>query len=220
MTIPSSPPPADPSQGKLSAEERLLEVIQNGGASPVPEKSRPFKKISSKIRSALKRKPHPGRKPTRGSPLASANQVLVVLMILGLVLSAVSAFAFKPDIGKIYSRVAGAPKPQGHPNLKPLAVDELMTSIAGRNLFQPKMEESTPPADAARPPPGGKEGILENLELVGIAFGAHSEVMIREKKEGRTFFLKEGETFKGVLVKQILKDRVIVEFGQETKELM
>lgn len=212
-------PPGNPSPVKLSAEERLLQVIQNGGESPASGKRRLFGEFYQRIRSALGPRGHrPDREKAPGSNLVRLNKTLEAVLVLGLILSVANLFLFRPDIGRMHSRVASANTPQGHPAFKPISVEELLGVIGSRNLFQPKIEEVLPVVPSG--PAAELSGILENLQLVGIAWGAQPEAMIREKKEGRTFFLKTGDQLKGVTVKEILKDRVIVEYEGQTKEIM
>lgn len=215
----------DPSQTKLSAEERLLQVIQNGGASP--PKGAPFGPAGGggfvqKIWSALKQGgASSGKKQAPGSGLTRLNRILGMVIAGGVALSVVNALYFKPDIGRIQDLVAGVKPPEPPPDIKTIPVEEFLAPITGRNLFQPKTTE--PPLDLTAPPPAAptvQSPVLDNLQLVGIAWGTEPEAMIREKTEGRTFFLKQGDELKGVVVKEILKDRVIVEFEGEIKEII
>lgn len=214
----------DPSQGKLSAEERLFQVIQSGGEPPEQEQGGSFKKFFRKISSAFKRKKrHSVQKSEAGSGLARLNKIVGVVIVMGGILSVANLFYFKPDIKWVYSRVAGTHAAAGHTDLKAVPIEELLTPITSRSLFRPKTEEA-PPAPAADAAPvaaaPGSAAAMDTLQLVGIAFGTNPEAMIREKKGGRTYFLKQGEQINGVVVKEIQKDRVIVECAGQTKELM
>jgi type II secretory pathway component PulC len=206
-------------QEKISAEEKLLQMIQNGGESPLPKKRSFFGGLRQKLRLAFRRgESHPSPKRAKASMPARLNRTLSLSSVLVMSFSVANIFFFKPDIGKLHGRVAETLPVQEHPNLNPLPMEEILASIADRSLFQPGAVEPEPKesSSAAASP----SGVLENLKLVGIAWGAISEAMIREVKEGRTFFLKEGEQIMGVVVKEILKDRVIVEHEGQTKELM
>jgi type II secretory pathway component PulC len=44
--------------------------------------------------------------------------------------------------------------------------------------------------------------------------------MIEDKAAKKTYFLKTGDEIKGMKVKAILKDRVILQYGEEEMELM
>ncbi|MBI4412264.1 MAG: hypothetical protein HY541_07260 [Deltaproteobacteria bacterium] len=222
MILGLTAPPGDPSRMKLSAEERLLQVIQSGGESPFAGKGGGGGFVQ-KIWSVFKQGgPAPGKKPVPGSGLGRLNKILGTVIVLGLILAVINAFYFKPDISRMHSLVAGTRPPEGQVDLNPIPVEEFLTPITSRNLFQPKTEEPPPPDAPAVPPPGpaAPSGVFESLQLVGIAWGTRPEAMIREKSEGRTFFLKQGDELKGVLVKEILRDRVIVEYEGETKEIL
>lgn len=212
----------DPSRGKLSAEERLFQVIQSGGEPPIQEQGGSFKRFLRKLLSGLRpAKHHPEPQAPRGSGLARLNKVLGVVIVAGLGLSVSNLFFFKPDIKRVYSRVASAQAAAGHMELKSVPVEEFVAPITSRSLFHPKVEEA--PVETVAPVLTSNlpvAGVLESMQLVGIAFGAQPEAMIREKKGGRTYFLKQGEQINGVVVKEIQKDRVIVEYAGQTKELM
>ncbi|MFH0799988.1 MAG: hypothetical protein V2A66_07410 [Pseudomonadota bacterium] len=206
-------------QEDLSAEEKLLQVIQNGGESPFPEERSFLNKFYQELRSMFhRREASSGPKPDAASVLVRLNKALIASGVLVIALSGINIFFFQPKIGLLQSRVAEALPAQDRPSLNLPPVDEFLASLARRSLFQPTAGEAAPrkpsPADA------DMAGVMENFKLVGIAWGAAPEAMIREVKEGRTFFLKEGQKLKGVLVKQILKDRVIMEYNGQTKEFI
>lgn len=204
-------------QEKLSAEERLFQMIQDGGELPIPTKRRWFGGFRQKLRSALQRgKSSPRSKRDMVSVPARLNGPLALICVLVIFLSVTNIFFFKSDIGQLHGRVAETLPVQERPNLNPLPVEAFLTPITSRSLFQPTTGEPEP----KKPSPAADLGGVENFKLVGIAWGTQPEAMIREVKEGRTFFLKEGEKIKGVVVKEILKDRVIVEQEGQTKELM
>ena len=204
----------------LSAEERLLQVIQNGGEPIFSEEKSFFEKFYRGLRSKFHRRGAGDAAPKRdtASMLVRLNKALILGGVLVTVLSGINIFFFQPDIGLLHSRVAEALPIQERPNLNMPPVEGYLTSLTNRSLFQPTTAEVAP----KEPPPGEEDiaGTLNNLKLVGIAWGATPEAMIREVQQGRTFFLKEGEKIKGVSVKQILKDRVVLEYNGQTKEFM
>lgn len=59
-----------------------------------------------------------------------------------------------------------------------------------------------------------------DLQLVGIYFSEAPEVIIEDKAEKKTYFLKEGDNIKGIKVKSIRQDRVILESNGMDWELM
>jgi len=44
--------------------------------------------------------------------------------------------------------------------------------------------------------------------------------MIEDKAAKKTYFLKQGDKIKGVVVKNIFKDKVVLEYGSETIEFL
>lgn len=62
--------------------------------------------------------------------------------------------------------------------------------------------------------------LIENLCLVGIARDDELNAMIEDKKSGKTFFLKKGESFHQLKIEKILVDRVILEYEGKEFELM
>ncbi|MBI4365824.1 MAG: hypothetical protein HY543_03295 [Deltaproteobacteria bacterium] len=226
-----------PPHAKQSAEERLLEVIQNGGEKPVAEQRRSFsqrmgtwfgwgRECYYRIRSRLQaRKSRPPRKKAaRGSAIVRVNQALGVSIVVVLVISVITTFFFRPDIGALRGRVAEASIPREHPDLAPMPLEEVMAPLTNRDLFSPKTAETpaaeVPAAAAKSEPSPGALGVLESFQLVGLAWGEFPEAMIREGKGGRTYFLKQGETLRGVLVKEIRKASVVLEYEGQEKELM
>lgn len=208
-----------PSGEKLTPEERLFKIIEEEGVSPGAEGAgNPghwFKKL---FFSGEK-----GWKPR--FDLAMINRVLVVGAVLTLAGDVLNVLLVNPDLSRIHERVANANTPSAvqEKTTERRPIDDYLYTILRRNLFE----------GGGKPPPGGDStmtnavipsgnimAVLDNLELVGIAWGQVPEAMIRKKNDNRTFFIGKGEKFEQILVKDILKDRVIVEYGQQTRELM
>lgn len=206
---PGAPAVKSGSREKLTAEERLLQVIENG-ETPLLKRGdsgdvlRWFKKFHFSFH------------------LASVNRILILLSALGLIGVVANTFFFKPDIQRVYNRVAqanvGTSRPVAIASRRP--VDEYLNAITRKDIFQPDLNSAGRPTDAPALPKTSIEEVLSNLQLVGIAWGVYPEAMLRDKKKGRTYFVKQGDSFEKVLVKEILKDRVIVEYGGQSKELM
>lgn len=222
-------PKNNPPGGKPTAEERLLQVIQSEGEPVAAGKENRWEKVSQqfsrlspkRIWEAFQpRGPGPsGQKPVWRFDLAWVNKALGTVTALALVSAIGNAFFLKPDIGGVYGQVERFQAPGGERTLpQSVPVEEYVASITGRNLFQPSSAEVVEPASA--PAAVTPLGVLDNLQLVGIAWGVYPEAMIRDKKGGRTHFLKQGEKLREVLVKEILKDRVIVEYEGQDRELM
>ena len=82
--------------------------------------------------------------------------------------------------------------------------------------------------DVFHPYSGGAAGIagsnlaVKDLGLAGTYQGQDQrlEAMIEDKSAKKTYFLKEGDEIKGFKVKSILKDRVILQYGDQEIEIM
>jgi len=62
--------------------------------------------------------------------------------------------------------------------------------------------------------------MTKDLSLSGIYQGQHPEVIIEDKAAKKVYFLKQGDEIKGMKVKSILNDRVILQSGEEEIELL
>ena len=62
----------------------------------------------------------------------------------------------------------------------------------------------------------------KDLKLVGISWGQSPKAMIRSKKEQNTYFLRQEQIIgiTGIEVKTIFKDKVIISYQGEEKELL
>ena len=61
---------------------------------------------------------------------------------------------------------------------------------------------------------------MRGFKLVGISWGKEPIVMIESKYEKRTYFLKKGDSMGQFKIKDILEDRVILDYNEELIELM
>ncbi len=82
-----------------------------------------------------------------------------------------------------------------------------------RDLFHPVTADSAATVDNV--PASNKD-----FTLSGIYMGQYPQVIITDKSEQKTYFLKEGDEIKGYKVKSILKDKVILRQGDEEIELL
>ncbi|MBI5300011.1 MAG: hypothetical protein HY877_06960 [Deltaproteobacteria bacterium] len=209
-------------QEKLTAEEKLLQVIDSGGEPETEKKS--WLKIAALKGTVGKAQDWFFQfKEGLSRPcfdLGVVNKGLAIVIGLVVIASVVNVFALKSDIKDVYARVAKHNTPSGGRNIALLESVEMYLKDAGkRSLFRPgelpKKEENIPTVSAA-----GADKILGDLQLVGIAWGEYPEAMIRDKADGRTYFLKKDQQFKGIKIKEISKDKVLVEYGGKNKELM
>jgi len=149
------------------------------------------------------------------------NRILVICVVLVLMGAAANVLLVKPDMTRVYERVAKANTPPASDQAvfaSRHTSDDYVTAILRRNLFEPG--DAPVRSTDSEVPATGTDAVLENLELVGISWGKYPEVMIRKKDNGRTYFTRQGKKFDQILIKKILKDRVIVEYKGTFKELM
>lgn len=100
--------------------------------------------------------------------------------------------------------------------LKPFSYYE--EAVNTRDLFNPVPKTS---ADGLIVPGDLRlQEAVKDLSLVGIYWGKRPEVMIEDKTAKKTYFLKQGDEIKGIKIKEILKDRVTLEYLSEKAELL
>ena len=91
-------------------------------------------------------------------------------------------------------------------------VNFYLAQVKKRDLFHPVTATVTPPDGSAA---GNKE-----FSLSGIYVGQYPQAIITDKSEQKSYFLKVGDEIKGYTVKSILKNRVILQQGDEEIELL
>lgn len=225
LTEKTVPPKINFKDSNLTAEERLLRVIEAdgdvAGEKKFPRLKMPdLKNVSAGVKDVMDRVKMLWS--DRKFSLTAVNKGIWVAVVFLMIISVVNVFAFKPDIKRVHDRVVKLEsRALGSSLILHKPMDEYLSSMARRSLFHPVTNDNNkaqPGAPAV--PPGGEDKILGDLQLVGIAWGEYPEAMIRDKNDGRTYFLKKEQQFKGIKVKEISKDRVLVEFGSKSKELM
>jgi type II secretory pathway component PulC len=94
---------------------------------------------------------------------------------------------------------------------KPLKV--YIEEVKKRDIFRPVQAAGTVAKFSL-------QGLTKDLVLSGIYQGKYPEAIIEDKTTKKVYFLKEGDEVKGLKVKSILKDRVILQYGEEEVELL
>jgi hypothetical protein len=221
---------------RISPEERLFKVIQQT-KEPVAENLnhkntsslnlRGFKQV---IESFISRFKHSSQ---IREPMAAASIILPVKLqdidfkkvnvflcvILASLILLTAYYALKrPNLSKVTGAVfeggyqAKSPKPID--TFKPLTFYAQQTRK--RDIFHPVTSGIKGIAGS------NLQALTKDLGLAGIyqPLGGPSEAMIEDKTAKKTYFLKEGDEIKGMKVKAILKDRVILRYGEEEMELL
>lgn len=211
-------------QDRMTPEERLLRVIENKG-DPLPElRPSPWRLLRTGSLSHLKFS-WPNVQavfPKQPLGLEMLNRVLIGGIAVGLVVASINIVAFKPtSAGAFNPRTENAA--DRYPSLPvQTPLETYLSLLMKRDWFQNSstQPDKTQTKSESAVLPWDLGQLVENLQLVGIAWGEAPEAMIRDKKEGRTHFLKAGQTFKGITIKEVFKDRVVLEYDGKTKELL
>lgn len=220
----------------ISPEERLFKVIQEtkkpADQSQIRRDKLPLnlKRLKQVLGSfILKFKPRGQvNKPMAAASIAlpiklhdidlkKVNRALWVILILLVLLTAYYVLK-RPNL----SKVTGAVLDGGYQarSAKPIETFKPPAFYAEqarkRDVFHPVTSAIKGIAGS------GLQALTKDLGLAGIyqPVGKPSEAMIEDKAAKKTYFLKEGDEIKGMKVKSILKDRVILQYGEEEMELM
>jgi len=145
-----------------------------------------------------------------------------VFFILSMVLLSYSIVSFifgRPDMEKVYKKAR--PITEIRPLRRLIAKDRpflhYQEMVRRRNIFSPiTLKEDERPEVKKKE----MQEILRSLKLVGISWGREPIVMIENKNEKKTYFLKKEDRIGQFKVKNILEDRVILEYNGELIELM
>lgn len=209
----------------ISPEERLFKVIQEtkkpaSGSAPSLRATKWRSNLKNWIASRLT--VFGARNDNKVIKLHNidfkkVNRALWVILILLILLTAYYAFK-RPNLSKVTGAVfesgyqARGSKPID--TFKPLAF--YAEQARKRDIFHPVTSAIKGIAGS------GLQALTKDLGLAGIyqPIGKPSEAMIEDKAAKKTYFLKTGDEIKGMKVKAILKDRVILQYGEEEMELM
>jgi len=91
-------------------------------------------------------------------------------------------------------------------------------AVRKRDIFNPVTQNVSASAGIGKT--AQFQEITKDLSLVGIYWGASPEAMIEDTAAKKTYFLKRGDEVKGIIIKEILKDRVVLQYRNEEIELM
>ncbi len=164
---------------------------------------------------------------TSGIDLDVVNKVLTGVLVLLMVYVIASAVNGRSGIVNLmksishvkFERSASATIEAYQP------VDSYLGQVRIRDIFNPVGEVKTQVMPEPLPPPAPPKPKLKEmangLSVVGIAWGEIPKAMIQNASTQEIYFLKKddmaGET--GIKVKDILRGKVIVSYGEEEMEL-
>ncbi len=221
---------------KISPEERLFKVIQEGKSS---SGAKDFKKKRVRIGLRGIRQFFANLKPggiVSEEPAEAASVALpvkfqeidlkVINRIFGFILAILIILLIyyvvneRPGVVKITDAISKIKlqtvKRKSIEAFKPLYfyTDE----VKKRDIFRPVAREAEKIKVEVKKPK--LQELAKDLTLVGIYMGRYPEVMIEVKGEEKTYFLKQGDEIKGIKIKVILEDRVILEYQGEEMDLI
>ena len=145
--------------------------------------------------------------------LTSISAILFVYLI--------TDFTFRrPDIGQFDKR----PIEVSGPRFKEIPAGEArsflyyLEMVQRRNIFTVlKLQTAETHQEEAKKV---LNTLIQDLVLVGISWGEDPQVMIEDKKEKKTYFLKTGDMINKLRIDNILKDKVILTYENQKIELM
>lgn len=200
-------------------EQQLLSVIEKParrfGAGSLHGA---FERLPGQVRALRERlRSETMRVSTLNLVLAGANVVVAVYLTFGILAAVREGRRAFDQSGNPRFAAQGNMKKSDY-SLKEL--DYYQGRVGDRDIFriggkltrsngEERVEDQAVISDAVR-----------DLRLVGIAWSDNPDVMIEDASKGVTFFLHPGEAMEsGIRVKEVTREKVILEYQQETIEL-
>lgn len=212
----------------FSPEEKLLRLIK-GSAKRAPEKDKTDIKTSEhNLSSTFPSHETSGRILQKRSSIGlsfnikdisakNINPVLAVILA-GLLIYLLADIIHNPygeKEAEIESAASREPVEAKEGADSPKPYNYYAADIDGRNIFLPQESDvSTAPAGPSA------EEIKANLSLIGIIAGDKPQAIIEDKKMGKSYFLYKGGSAGQAKIIEIMEDKVLVEYGGETFELV
>jgi hypothetical protein len=224
----------------VTPEERLLRLIEAGEQSGrrfafwdvrgwvsffVPYREKARRLVASWFS---------GRLVPRELNLPLVNRGLVVLLVVVVAAIAVNTQRTRPSPMNL-SRPEGSvtlPVNADQPSVALRPVEEYVKEVEGRDLFNPvapppktaavRPEPVAPPAPVKPPEPTAHDVLRERvktLKLVGISWGPVPIAMIEDTATRETSFVREQDSLNQIRIKAILRDRVVLGFGNAEYDL-
>jgi len=197
---------------EISPEERLFNVIKTGKNSSSLFQAEKF--ISQPTAAIEMPLPFDVQAGLRSIDIKAVNKALTALLFLlmGVVVfmcvhKKVISLKELPEIPLNNLQPTNAVPAQTYQ-----PVNFYLAQVKKRDLFHP-VQSSVAPVE-------GTTASNQEFSLSGIYMGQYPQVIITDKAEQKAYFLKEGDEIKGYTVKSILKDKVILQQGDEETELL
>jgi len=205
----------------MTPEEKLLRIIESPGGEAPRNLPRARMNVGSSGLFLKAWLTHYRAQFTKKVSLKVANRAVVVLCMAATVYLALDFLIGMPNAALIERLEKAARKTSlgniGVEALNPLSL--YLQEIGQDSIFS----LPPPPASSATPAQAEAAAALKNmaqtLRVVGIIWSDIPQVMIEDTKEGRTYSLNRGSRFKDAIVKEILRDRVILSYDNQEIEL-
>ncbi len=129
----------------------------------------------------------------------------------------IKSFSETEEPGEFEAEKALTEKKEASNNEKPASSFEDYQKLLNKKAIFAPPARSNGKVKAIEGP--GLRDLVKGLSLVGIIPGNQPQVIIEDKRNGQTLFLKKGDMIDNIRVKDILNGRVILECNDETVTL-
>ena len=155
----------------------------------------------------------------------TVNTLLAIILLTLVVLITYVAIKERPRVSTITGRLSAISaepvKKEMIEEFKP--INSYLAEVDKRDVFQPV--SLTKQAVEATPQKAAMDKLREiavDFKLQGISWGQSPKVMIKSEKEGRMYFLGEGQAIgsTGVKIKIIHKSKVVIGYENAEIELL
>lgn len=206
----------------MTPEEKLLRIIESPGTGP---RNLPRARMNAASGGLFLKAwiTHHRVQFTKKISLKAATQVVVVLCVAATIYFVLDFLIGMPNVTLI-ERVEKAAKKMNLGNISVGALSPLslyLQEVGQNNIFslpEPSASSSTA-ATAQAEASATLRNMVQTLRVVGIIWSDIPQVIVEDTKEGRTYSLNRGSRFKDVMVKEILRDRVILSYDNQEIEL-
>ena len=198
---------------EVSSEEKLLKLIRKKNASAGPKKVFDRKKNEKPVSSIA------GKANFDAAKFINGMLLLIVLAVgMYIVWHGAQSGLNKNDL--ILEEVAAVPEVETETPVeaKPLSYYEEI--VAQRDIFNTSFQKTAPTTG----PQTTTQTVqpvnpLQNVTLVGVVMDDEPQAIIHNQNTNETFFLKKGESTDGVVVENIVEEKVTVQFQGESIDL-
>lgn len=224
----------------MTPEERLLRLIESGERGRRPfalwdvKAWGPFSFTGKEWARRLVASWFSGRSAPRELNLTLINRALVVVLVLLVAAIALNTQRVRPspmDLSRPARSASPSAKELPRAALGPM--EHYLSEVEGRDLFsavapqeRKKVEARAEPVRPPEPPKPPQATALEilrerakTLKLVGISWGPVPVAMIEDTATRETSFLRERESINQIRIKAILRDRVVIGYGNAEQDL-